>query len=1194
MYLKRLEIHGFKSFADRVEIEFGPGMTVVVGPNGCGKSNLTEAVQWVLGEQSARALRGYKMEDVIFSGSAKRRSLGMGEVTLTFDNSSHFLPIPFEEVSISRRVYRDGVGEYLINKTSCRLRDIQELFASCGISRAAFSIIAQGKIDELLSVRPEERRYYLEEVAGVSKYRQRKNDAIMKMDETEQSLLRIQDILLELEHQKGPLAEQTKVAEQYQLYNGRLKELEIRLLEGQFYRLRAKKSQLLVGSQRIESVLAVEELLKDRLDRELSALQIELQGIQERVRDSEERTVQLEKQRHELGLQKVRSEEKKASEQSRARELEERLQGFCLRSDKVSNALSSLESEMARDAALQEQMRAECNSLEIEKESLEAERNSTRENLDSNNRDLFDILHEKTSLSGRIKEIAARKELLKNQQDNLNNKAGQGQVRIKELQILINQEKAASAELLADLAKRRQDLEQAQKLAMEVSTAKQLKTEAWRLTQQKVETLQTHLRILQDAEDRQEGYQKGVRDVLRGVKQGNPACQGIIGLAEELFTVDKQYETAIDVALGRSGQYLVCTTPEAASGGIRFLKEHNSGRATFLPLASVERWADKEHTPHPISGPEVIGRASDLVTTEERYRKAADFLLGHTYVTSDLHDARSLAEKNYYRVRVVTMDGELIQPGGLITGGKLNQNISITRRRRQEISGLTKELQQCLQSAGEIRRQDDDLNSRAKVTESGCRKLEQEQHRLEESVRSCQQKISLWQEEWKQLEKYTHSFTLEVEEQGYRSDDLDQQVGQLKSELEAVLEAEEKTQARRRVLSEQQQRLEDDWRQMEQKGAAANLRLSSCQQDMKHIKHRQDEMGQSIEQQDRERHALETALQAVMAEVDSREVEIATIREKLVALDRQMEKLNSELTFRRRQYQHKAVFRQAKDKRDQRVNQVAWKHQQQLHNTGLQCGHLDEQIAELSARSEELGVEIESDRLIRELTRQEEAQARDRMLELKQLLAGIGAVNFAAPGEFRVLQERYDYLKQQKMDLEDGKLALQQVIKEMDQAVTSRFYKTYLEVKKNFAEIFAGLCEGGTAELFLTDEENLLTAGLDMNVLPRGKKPRHLSLLSGGERALTGIAFLFALLRTKPSPFYLLDEIEAALDEANLLRFADFLKKMGESCQLVLISHRYQTMQAAGTLYGITMEEPGVSKLVSVKLTEDKAVAGSQ
>jgi chromosome segregation protein len=1191
MFLKNIEIQGFKSFAERVKIDFGPGITVIVGPNGCGKSNLTEAVQWVLGEQNARALRGYRMDDVIFAGTSRRRSHGMAEVTLLFSNSGGDLPLEYEEVSITRRAYRSGEGEYFINKKPCRLRDIQEMFVSCGINRAAFSIVAQGKIEEFISQRPEERRLYLEEIAGISKYRQRKADAAGKLNETEQALVRLQDLLGELDRQLAPLAEQAQIANLYNECQDTLRELEARLVASQFAKAAARKNTIASNITDLQTSKEAAQARAGMLADELKELETALKERQEQIGVRELEQDQIREQLQELQISSARMEEKYASSLSRQAELQGRINVIAQKDQEIGSEKEQVAQQQGQCQEKRDLAEKQCLNIEREVGSLEEVRRQANAEWEKNNGELFEALHQKTLLASQVKELQGKKESVKRQQDNLKQKSSENAVRIEQIREQAGQKSQFLSEKTAALERVAAELEQAQQKASGLGKEQERIVPAIQKLIQENERCRTRLHMLQESEKNREGYQRGVRAVIQARDRGEEFCSGISGLVEDLFSIAREYETALYTALGRAAQYFVCDSPEVAQGALTFLKKQEAGRASFLPLTALQRWMEKERPRKVVHGPEILGRGADLVSCADQYRNVAEFLLGRTFFASTLRDARQFAEANYYRVRVVTLDGDLIQPGGLITGGREAQQTQFSIKRRQEIALLSERLSRSQSTLEELEARRAALAAEQNSIAARSRELEEARRSLEKERTALEQAVSSLDRELQQLDEFAQVWMLESNEESYRWGDLDQEIERSEKELAMVLESEAALEQRRAQVEQERADCDGKLHELNSRLSESRVHLVSLNQEIRYLEQKAQQVNNLVLEQQRDREQVEADMASLQAEVSGFEEQRASCRSRLEALSGRQSAGESDLDFRRRQVRARENYYHAKEKRCLKLKQLGWQREQRAHNLELQAQHLEEQLDEIRARALELDLDL--DRIMEgegggEIDRPEEMRIKEQAASMRDRLAGFGEVNFAAPGEYAELSERHEFLTKQRGDMEDGRQALLDVIREMDQIVTNRFRQTFAAVKQNFESIFTSLFDGGTAELFLTDEHDLMNTGIDVRVVPRGKKPRHLSLLSGGEKALTGIAFLFALLRTSPSPFYFLDEIEAFLDESNLVRFSDYLCTMADRAQIILISHRPRTMQVADTLYGITMEEPGVSKLVAVDLVERK------
>ncbi|MGB3912854.1 MAG: chromosome segregation protein SMC [Thermacetogeniaceae bacterium] len=1183
VYLKRIEIQGFKSFAERVVIEFDKGITVIVGPNGCGKSNLTDAVKWVLGEQSARSLRGYRMDDVIFSGTSRRRPLGMAEVSLTFDNSDQTLPLPYQEVNITRRVYRSGEGEYLINKNACRLRDIQELFAQCGISRAAFSISSQGKIDEFIMVPPQERRLFLEDMAGVRNYRQRKYEALRKLEETEESLVRIRDLLAELEKRRIPLQKQAEIAEQYQRLLQLCRLAEQRLLEGQLAGIRHKEELLLNECEKIKSSFSFLESGFTLLEKDLEDFKLGLAARRKSIEQQSNKLDELGKTFQELNSAYVRLEEKMASSENRKKELKARLAVILERKKETKEELAELEAACERLRELQLGAQQILTELEEEKRAWEEEKKLTNRAWEDIDQEIFDVIHRKTSLVSEVRVLKNKIEVLSRQQESINKKSTAAKRQLEELQKDIQTVEEKCRESEAVLAEKSAELAtEENRLEFLLREQEKLSAKLYSLSQQ-INRYQERFRILKEAENHHEGYQQGVKKILQAAAAGVRFNGELLVLTEELLQIDPVYGAALDAALGRAAHYFICDTPQAAQEAIAFLKKEKGGRASFFPLSTLQYWSSQAKGKiEMVDG--FIGRMADLISCDDRYRKLAEYLLGRTYLVDNLKNASIFAEKNKYQYRVVTLQGDLIQAGGLFTGGASKSRFPTTRGRKQELAELEAKMLKYRRQYSQY----DERNRKLQIEQEAVEKRIQESRenckRAEDAWRDNQQQLSIWNQELKKLQEFIENCRLESEELQYRQQELNQQLSELEKDLELVSAREGEVEAKRAELEKIRKESEEKTQDIMSRLSKAQVSFSAFTQDLKHQEQKKQQIRQLLELREQELKKVESDLNVLQDEISAILEQKDQLQQQLAALTIQKNEINETIVFRKKQVAAWERYINARERRYLKIKEILMKAKQRLQNNSMRLQHFREQRDEIFRKAAEDNLRLDQVNP-KILKRKEENELKDEVTLLKKQMTDLGEVNFAAPGEYLEINERIDNLKQQVADLEEGKRSLTKMIADFDRVAAAKFKKTYQEVRSNFQEIYHLLSNGGEADLTLTDN-NMLETGIDICVVPRGKKPRHLSLLSGGEKALTGISFLFAMLQSNPSPFYLLDEIDAFLDEANLIRFASFLRKWSVGHQLILISHRYHTMEIADHLFGVTMDEPGVSRIVSVELSE--------
>ncbi len=1185
MYLKRIEVQGFKSLADKIELQFTPGITAVVGPNGSGKSNIADAVRWVLGEQSAKTLRGARMEDVIFSGSDRRKSVGMAEVSLTLDNSTSIFPLDYSEITVTRRVYRSGESEFLINKSPCRLRDIHELFMDTGIGREGYSIIGQGKIDEILSTRSEDRRAIVEEAAGIVKYKSRKQQAVKKLTDTEQNLVRISDIISELETQVGPLEEQSQKAREYLEYRNELVELEINLLinqiEDQKQRLdeintqdedlKQKVLELETGLRNRESEIEEHKLLNSKLDEEIAVLQKELYDTGSLI-EKKEAEIMVARQR----LQDM--ENRKESLIGEIEELKSREEAERTRHAGDSRSLRELRDK--QETTEKKLRQAENKLSELEKE-LEAE----QQRIEEKKSDMIDLLNETAGVSNAINSGEIE---VKNLERRIKDLEQQGDTLQHEFSLIAEGEKelesglAAAREAIAGLENENAGFNerktilsgQLKKLAGELECDREL------LAQKS-----SRLKALEDLQHDYEGYFRGVREVLVAAKNGRD-CSGICGVVAELIKVPEKYETAVEVALGSAVQHIVTETDDDARKAIEFLKKNRFGRATFLPLNTIKPYQEKQKR-QISSGNGVFGCASSLVEADARYSHIVDYLLGRVIIVDDIRMAAKVAGETGYSMKIVTLDGDVVNPGGSMTGGSYKKGSSNLLGRNREIAETREQRDNLKTGVAQLEKQIAVL--REEYDECGCRIVENET-RLQE----------LW------LEKTSLDKDLEnLKKDKARAESMDNLVKDEKTNLVNELNNV------RNSLGELQSRLQE----LRAKDGATRKEIEAMQ---KHLKSREEQRSQisrevteiKVELAGLQQEELNYAqiMDRVRDAIRDIEAQIRRKQEQIREFDSLKGQLQQEITghleaveeLSRRRGEGEELLNERKNEKQSVMAHIMGKEavvkklareagvvREQLHASDVKRARLEYEIENSLAK---LGEEFEityEEALLKKTEIQNKREVTSRIKNIREAIAALGSVNLGAIEEYERVRERFEFLTKQYADMEQAKESLYKVIAEMDQIMTGKFGTAYQEINRNFGLVFARLFGGGRAELVLTDSDNILETGIDIVAQPPGKKPQHLSLLSGGERALTAISLLFAILKTKPSPFCVLDEIEASLDEANVDRFAAYLKEFAANTQFIVITHRKGTMEAADIIYGVTMDDARVSKLVSMKLGDE-------
>ena len=1187
MFLKRLDCLGFKSFADRISVDFVPGVTAVVGPNGSGKSNIIDAIRWVLGEQSAKSLRGGKMEDVIFAGSDTRNAVNFAEVTLTLENEDHFLPLDFHEVSITRRVYRSGDSEYLINKQTCRLKDIVDLFMDSGLGREAFSIISQGKVEEILNSKAEERRAIFEEAAGVLKYKTRKKKAETKLVETQENLNRVNDILSELEGQVEPLKIQSSIAQDYLAQKENLEQIEVVLMvydieeaHQKYQEVTARLEKYKAEELKLSSLLQSKEAKMEETKNHISALDESIDDLQAVLLLVSEELEKLE------GKKEVLKERKKNATQNREQleknklELTTRLDALAQEKSKQQQFVKNLQKEAAQ---IEEKLEKNEQNLQLYSENLE-------EKLERLKSDYFELLSEQAAAKNESNYVSQQLQAQLRRTTELeadNEKYIRGRQAIVERKREIQ---AALADLSCELEKVdgffKEKAASVGQTKMKLEKIEKSMYQSYQFIQQ----AKSRKDMLEELEDDYAGFFQGVKEVL---KARGKSLMGIHGAVAELMQVPKKYSVSMEIALGGSMQHIVVETEANGREAINFLKKNGYGRATFLPmnvirgklLADAQRRLIEKH-------PAYVGIAAELISYDSKYKEIMGNLLGNVVITKDLKGANEMAKLLQYRSRFVTLDGEIVNPGGSMTGGAIKQKSASILTRKGELEELKQKIFEMEKtslkledqlrngkdllvaeegSLEKLRLHGEDLRFQMQARKDDLKEVEFEERTMNEKLTQYDRNKTDFQQEKETLEARQKELLQLVEEHKQKIAALEEEIAQLteqKNKQSVSKDAVAKEIGELRVLDaakkeqlahaeEKLAALTAEWNENQHKwsSVAEDLKLLSSEMTSSHS-------GEEY---------LETAAQQKAAEKTETIQLISSRREERFQLQTVLEDLEMETKENRRI--HRGMVQALKDE-EIRLNRIDVELDTRLT-------HLREEymLTYEGAKAEyPLNIEVE--------------EARKKVKLIKLAIEELGTVNLGAIEEYERISERHDFLLEQKTDLENAKDTLYQVIDEMDDEMKKRFKETFDGIRTHFEPVFQSLFGGGRADLRLTNPEDLLHTGVEIVAQPPGKKLQNLGLLSGGERALTAIALLFSILKTRPVPFCILDEVEAALDEANVFRFSSYLKSYSSETQFIVITHRKGTMEEADVLYGVTMQESGVSKLVSVRISEmDQLVA---
>ena len=1181
MYLKRLEIQGFKSFADKVEFEFPSGITAIVGPNGSGKSNVVDSIRWVLGEQSVKNLRGSKMEDVIFAGSADRRPLGMAQVSLTLDNSAHIFDLDFEEVTVSRRLYRSGESEYLINKKPSRLKDVQELFIDTGLGREGLSIISQGKVDEILSLKPEDRRGLIEEAAGIIKYKYRKREAERKLKDTEEHLVRVTDIISELEERVGPLGEQAEKAKQYKTGKEELDQLELSLEVHDIDRNRLQETQLLEKKQQLEDGMAACMASLSGQEAELEQLRFEF-GRQEAVYQEQQQSfyqLQNQLERRTNGVQANRQLLESAEEQL------ERLQQELDGQQAETLALEKTVQDTRRQAAEAEQIFSQQQRIlaEDEQKLQELERQGAQQQQDEEQQqsDVFANMQEQARnhnallrLEQDLSSDERDREKIKGKLSALTQELERQQVKQAELREKMTVQQEQESQYHQQVTAIEQEIEQRKEQQL---VLRQQLTDGQAAWQEK----QSRAKVLKEMEESGEGYQYGVKSILEQKQQGK--LQGIIGTVSQLITVPQHLEKAVETAMGVSLQNIVTEDDKQAQAAIQYLKERKKGRATFLPLNTVKGQRAEEN----LSNEEnVLGLAVDLIAFDKKYEKILLHLLGKVWVVKDLASAVAIGKKKGFSYRLVTLDGELVTPGGALTGGNHEKERGgLLARQRQilELEDAVKQLEQQIQQqnealeayyavTGEKKEALAQLRSQEEAFIRSAVELEQEQRLQEREEKRLQNELHVEQFHLEEQEKQREAYRTALEQERARQGELAEQERNLARQAEQLKE-------RRQVLQTQQKEVQDRYQENTVQLATAKQRWELFAQQSDSEEQRYQGLRKTLQQKQSEYEKLAQKKAEYEQEIAENLHYIQQEQEQLAAGNTALE-----------DYREK---RQAKQERIALLETAVGQGRQEKERLREQKYQLDLSLNKvqgyLSGGFRRLAQNFDctyEEAQAKAVAMENIPQTQRRIQEIKGLLGRLGEINFTAIEEFEQVQQRLQFLQKQVADLHDARQSLNKVIEEMEKIMAQKFAETYREVNARFSQVFQSMFGGGQARLELSDPTDYLLTGIEIVAQPPGKKEQVLTLLSGGERAMTAIALLFSLLTVKPSPFCILDEIESALDDVNIDRFARFIRDYAAKTQFIIISHRKGTMEAADVLYGVAMENKGVSRLMSVKVSD--------
>lgn len=1186
LYLKKIEIYGFKSFADRTDLFFDNGITTIVGPNGSGKSNIADAVRWVLGEQSAKTLRGGKMEDIIFNGTEKRKPVGFAEVSLTLENSDKALPIEFTEVMITRRIFRSGESEYYINRAGCRLKDILELFMDTGIGKEGYSIIGQGRIDEILGTRSEDRRAVFEEAAGVVKYKVRKLESEKKLDQTNQNLLRLEDIVEELTLQLGPLYEQSETAKRYMKMQEKSKHLEINFFLYQYHKMKIKMND---ATQTLSSLNALYEQ-KNSFFSKLESL-VEQNSMD--ISQLHQEVSSIQKQTYETNLHIQNAE-------GEYRVLQEKVNYIHKENIKTEIEITQVKGQHHdfKDRRTIIQSKLETDDLDIENtEKYVNQKNdeivhlstilSQMEiDLESSQTSIIDSLNQLSDLKSNL----VRYDTLKVNVCKRLDEAQNLMQKIRSQKAMQDQVEQDSLHHIDRMIENKMNLvEQRHKIEETLVTSNQqlqMLNEKLKTDHANIQTLASKLAMLTELKKDYDGFQLSVKHIMLDTNVQKDIKKRICGVIAEMIQVPHEFEKAIETSLGPALQYIVTETPQESQYLIEYLRKNRYGRATFLPLTAIRGRNLHEDERKLLSQKGILGIASDLIGYDPKYKEIFSSLLSRTVIVDNLDTAIDLAKKSRYGFRIATLEGDIINTGGSMTGGSMQSKFSSILGRGREITETNKNLTAFREEYKQLMIQIENKNANKKKIEEQLSTIQTEMHKTEidhakefEQLKKIRENIQISDMEIAKLGKENEQLQVDL-------DDLDTHIIHFQKQQIKLETQNSGTQSQ--VLHSQ-----ENIDKLKQEKEVGMQELTSNRIQLVTLRNR-------YQNHIDEKQQIEKELMSFAENINRKRIEYENNDDKIVELKNCIENQKQNMENNTIQLESLNLVLQDKQlQRDTIVNEVKTL---EADKKGLQVEisdcmekryRIELQIAKLDVDLESLQSHIWDDYEIsyrNALPYQDDQlvthQLSNDIAKIKKEIKELGNINVNAIEEYRKLQERHSFLQAQCSDLVQAQIHLRGIISELLGMMETQFRQQFMLMNENFNQVFQKLFNGGKAELILQNETDILNCGIEINAQPPGKKLQSLLLLSGGERALTAIALLFAILDLKPTPFCLLDEIEAALDDTNINNFAHYLQEYAKKTQFVIITHRKGTMEASNTLYGISMEEKGISRMISVKLSE--------
>lgn len=1185
MFLKSLEIRGFKSFADKTELKFKKGVTAVVGPNGSGKSNISDSVRWVLGEQSVKTLRGGKMEDVIFAGTQFRKPVSLAQVSLTLDNEDGGLSTEYNEVTVSRRIYRSGETEYLINGSKCRLKDITQLFMDTGIGKEGYSLIGQGKIEAVLSGKPEERRNLIEEAAGIVKYKSRKDEAEKKLENTDNNLVRIRDIISTYEERLEPLRIEREKALKYKSLADDLKEKEVSILVHYINDIEKELEKF------NEDVSSKRKALEDK-KLNLSNMKNKLLNLEKLVEDLEKKNEDNKKEYYSKKEEIVRIGNEVALQEERIKNATESINKNNLLLNELKNKISLLKNE--RDVLKEElnksnkyakEKEQEIISLEEEHKNKSFEIHKTEDEIKNLKEDEFELLRGHSEIKNAItlieKDIKAKEEKSKELEESQNTYEGNMKINIATLEGLkektdINKSKVKTLEVGI--------LDKKKKIATIHGAITRKENEVRELTK-KINGFEANKNMLINLEKHYEGYNRTVKILMDRINKNEINFALGTKVVGEIFSVEKKYEVAVEIALGGAISNVITENDTIAKKLIQYLKVNNLGRATFLPLNNIRgNKLNVDKNIQAIDG--FIGIASDVISYDIKFEKAINNILGRTVVCTDMDSALVISKKSNNSYRIVTLSGEIIAPGGAMTGGSIKAKNTNILGRKREIEELSKSLEEGKNNLIKATNELDSLKLNLKdideqilndkdnihfknieITkdESEIQSLRNEIEKFKHSLEVAKGEILRNASDIEKLNKSLNNKNYElsnIEGKNYSNKekvtDLENKLNEYKESLDKLSKDLTEAKIKKVSLDESYKGKENEVKRKEEEISENNLRINNVLEEIEQNNQKITEYKNIITISDKKIQDFTSLIKTLEDSFKEDELEKSKLKDEIKIEDSKISEL-SDVINKEEGNLNKSEIQKAKSEMER--DGYYTKLNEELELTFAEALEIAKEIGDISKCKEDIS-------------------------SLKRKITALGTVNLAAIEEYLEVKEKFEFMYTQEQDLIKAKEELQNVILEMTDKMKELFSENFKILNENFNETFKELFKGGSAELILAEGDEL-TANIDINVEPPGKKLQNINLMSGGEKVLSAIALMFAILKMKPTPFCILDEIEAALDDANVYRYAEFLKEFSKNTQFIVITHRKGTMEASDMMYGVTMQEKGVSKVVSVDLTKE-------